>query len=371
MSIWKRHLALDSGAQDILGVGGAAAASGSMVASIQFVEIALAAASASGTDTITAVDTDMTAIFPAGVKSDGTSAQIDKTQCKLTLTNATTVTAERGDSTTFNITVAAWVVEFSSDYVEAVEHVDIDLTSELTDTATLTGSFPLTRSLLVMQGQLLDSPIASYLAGVELTDANTVTATRKNSGAGNTQVSAAAIRFKEIAVNAAVQGSFSTSLSGDWTDTITAVDTTKTLFSYNGFIHNTGDNTQDDCFAGVELTNGTTITAEHDSGSTNDRTAYYSLIEFAEGVPFFAGNLTDIDGSYTGVTKDITLVPAPIDTDKAMTTYGSGSTNSSSLVADHFYSLFKFFDASTFRGERAADGNASSTAHKNRLNFFP
>ncbi len=80
------------------------------VKSVQQLSITVSAGSSSNTATITSVDTTKSVIFHAG-NTGGSSTEIRSAQASMGLTNATTVTASRAN-TTNALTVTGAVVEF-------------------------------------------------------------------------------------------------------------------------------------------------------------------------------------------------------------------------------------------------------------------
>lgn len=86
------------------------AGSGARIKSIQAFSITIGSSSTSNTATITSVDTTKSVIFHTG-NTGGSSTEIRSAQASLVLTNATTVTASRSN-TTNALTVTGAVVEF-------------------------------------------------------------------------------------------------------------------------------------------------------------------------------------------------------------------------------------------------------------------
>lgn len=81
------------------------------VKSVQSGTISIAGGASSGTATISEVNTAKSVVIPAGVRGTG-STSVDDFMHTLTLTNATTVTAQRGGSPAMNVTVRYQVIEY-------------------------------------------------------------------------------------------------------------------------------------------------------------------------------------------------------------------------------------------------------------------
>jgi hypothetical protein len=105
------------------------------IASIQQVEITIADPATSNTATISSVTTTQTTIIPLGNTCDVAG---NTCEARLTLTNATTVTANRDITETgSDVVVRGMVVEWTSQYVENVEYGTVsiaDTASSGTDT---------------------------------------------------------------------------------------------------------------------------------------------------------------------------------------------------------------------------------------------
>jgi len=127
----QKVLAYDSGTQRIIYIE--QAPSGAVIESIQMGEISLTSGNASNTATITEVDLDKSVLLHLGQRTG--AAALNHYSVMLALTDATTVTATRGgtDQTTV---VRFAVIEFSSG-IASVQRGNIQLISELSETATI------------------------------------------------------------------------------------------------------------------------------------------------------------------------------------------------------------------------------------------
>lgn len=85
----------------------------SVVKSIQYGSVSIAGSASSGTATVTSVNTAKAVLLHLGVKGPaGGSPSIQDAQAALTLTDATTVTAQRQTSFTSGLVVNFCLVEF-------------------------------------------------------------------------------------------------------------------------------------------------------------------------------------------------------------------------------------------------------------------
>ena len=323
------------------------------IASIQQVEITIADPATSNTATISSVTTTQTTIIPLGNTCDVAG---NTCEARLTLTNATTVTANRDITETgSDVVVRGMVVEWTSQYVENVEYGTVsiaDTASSGTDTPT--GTFD-GDSLVIHLGNTIDNlPTPGFVdrhARLELTNSTTVTARRGGASNGLT-VSYCAVKFRANVIES-VQEAVVTIANPDNTDTatITSVDTSNTLMLWGG-MELTGSVTERH-MATVRLTNGTTITGDRDDG-TQTTEVMVTAVEFIEGevtsaqrnrVTFGAGNTT-ADDTVTSVDTDITLLSY-----LGVETPNTTETNS--------YTRLSLENSTTVRGTRTVSGGAT------------
>ena len=200
---------------------------------IQKGTIALSAAT-SNTATITSVDTSRSVAFHNGWST--ATASRGTTPGTIVLTNATTVTAQVNGAS--NITVAYTVVEFSSSVVESVQQLSKGLTTSSSDTSTIT-SVDTSRTMVIWNGYRCTNnggSIRQYLFKHTLTNATTVTYDTFISAPGSTLTYATTvIQFRAGVVKSLQRNSSSTMNSAPKNDTITTVDTTKTISNMCGF----------------------------------------------------------------------------------------------------------------------------------------
>lgn len=156
---------------------------------IQRGTIAIAGGSSSNTASITSVDTTRSVVVFLGFSTDNNANGGDGFG-RLTLTNATTVTANRGN-TNNNCTVSFEVWQFSSGILSLAPQVFSIAIADTTasNTATIT-SITTTTSIVVPQGWSYDTAaatnVSNLLGRASLTNATTVTATRGGTANGLT-----------------------------------------------------------------------------------------------------------------------------------------------------------------------------------------
>lgn len=96
--------------------------------SVQFIEITIGSGSTSNTQTVTAVDTSRSVIFPCGSRSDKASAIDTDVKGTLTLTNGTTVTAQRNGNGANSLTLTGYLVQFQRTIIVSNNDYENDIT---------------------------------------------------------------------------------------------------------------------------------------------------------------------------------------------------------------------------------------------------
>lgn len=149
---------------------------GSPIISNNEYTLTISGATASNTATITAVDTNKAVVIPQGVRSD--SANAGHNDVRLALTDSTTVTGTRDDSTSATTTVVFRVVEERR--IKSIQRGTIAITSSnASNTATVT-AVDVTKCTIVHLGT--DSANADDRVTLSLTNSTTITATRASTG---------------------------------------------------------------------------------------------------------------------------------------------------------------------------------------------
>lgn len=305
-----------------MGVGGL----NSFVKSVQPFTITIGSSQTSNTATITAVDTNNSIILWGGWQTTATSAA--QGFSRLTLTNSTTVTANRNTSATTSAIARGTVLELHPGSVAvAAQYGSITIGAGATsNTATIT-SVDTAKSALIFLGSTttIATLTSSIPANVELTNSTTVTAARAGS-TGTVVVNFCVVQLNDNVVRSAQHRTVTAATSATApTDTITSVDTTSTLLFYNGVL--TTLTTPSSFLYGLTLTNSTTVTLTRIGTSTTSRTIKYCVLEFQPGVLRTRQESTT---SMTGVTSNTSTITS-VDTSRAAMVFqgNQGSTVSS------------------------------------------
>lgn len=304
-------------------------ASGSYIKSIQAFSITIASGSTSNTAAISSVTTNNAIIIFGGCEGDdGASAGRDYTY--VTLTNSTTVTANRNSGTSATSTVKGTVVEFISSAINvAVQYGTITMGAAVgSNTATIT-SVDTTKAAIIYLGLLTSTNInGNTYSNIELTDSTTVTASRASTSSSVT-VSFCVVEFTTAVIKSAQQRSVSLSTnSTSPTDTITSVTANNTMLFYGGV--NSAVSAANSAMHYLTLTNGTTVTLPRQGTSTSTRVIKYCVVEFQSGILNQAvqRGTTDLATPNSSNTSTITSVS----TSKAFINFCNFDTSNSSTT---------------------------------------
>lgn len=341
-------------------------ATAGIIKSIQQIEFTIASGAATGTDTITSVDTANTVLFYSygffgGKRQTSIVSGFDHIDVRVDLTNGTTVTATRGLGDTFAIDVVCTVVEYTAAAISSIQQGTVDITtgaSSGTDTIT---SVNTARSVVLYNGSSTGRtnavPVGGIMSALSLTNATTVTATRANTFTSSTlSTNYTVIEFAPGVVNSIQEFNITITNSGNTTNTATIanVDTTR-AFIFPGGVTSTVslvDLAQDVCH--VQLTNGTTLTATRNTASATVPGVAGTVVEFV------GGTIKSIQRStltmQTGNTTENDTVTAVDTALSVLTTLGASGTSTSAWDPEEEHFTSKLFDATTVRYQRGVSG---------------
>ena len=167
--------------------------------------------------------------------------------------------------------------------IASIQTVSITMSSvQTTNTATIT-AVDTSRTAIIYNGVLVavNTSNNGVVSSIELTDSTTITVTRGITGSVAVTVNATIVEFESSAVDSVQSGSIILNAVTSNTDTITSVDTSRSVAIFTGQTSTTGS--ADRGTARIALTNGTTVTANKgDAG--NSMTVFYNVIEFDASV---------------------------------------------------------------------------------------
>jgi hypothetical protein len=254
------------------------------ILSIQEVDVAIAGGASSGTATISAVSS-LASIVWAGNTSNTAADDLTAVWATVTLTNSTTVTANRGSAAASALSVKCYVIDWSSDWVESVQFGSMTTSASTTATATIS-SVTTSRSAVFFLGHYNTSANTNYARGLgrfDLTNSTTVTLTK---GAATTDLLGkfCVVQFKAAKIQSLQTTSISmTSGNSSATATISAVTANNTFMAYGGCTMGSSVTDPSISLGSTGYTNTTTITATRSASTSGTVIVNGTVIEFTSG----------------------------------------------------------------------------------------
>lgn len=253
--------------------------SSSAVTSVQQGTITIASGNTTGTATITSVDTTKAVPFWLGGTVSTSTASPQVVIHRIDLTNATTVTATRGSSSTAVVTAGYCIVEFASSAVSSVEQRAPSFTGTGTSSTDTISSIDTSRTLLIYNGASCNSStLNAYLYRLELTGATEVTATRESTSSTTRVIGYTVWQLPSGVLNSLQRGTVALNNVTSNDATITSVDTTLSVCNAAGF--STGGSSAAGRFTTTKLFDATTVRGEKGATGATNSTASYEVAEF-------------------------------------------------------------------------------------------
>ncbi len=323
-------------------------------ATVQHFEITIAAGATSGTATISSVTTTRASVHFGGFSTAEISGHQGWARCELT--NATTVTAFRDTSDAVtSVVVRGCVVEWDAT-VASVQHGTITLTSgNATNTAAIS-AVTTSRAAVVFLGFTTTNATAasnSSYCSVDLTDTDTVTATRASTS-GDVTVEFCVIEWATGITSSVQQRAVTlTSNAVSSTDTISSVDTTRTVLLFGG-IHSSVSAMVSAMYR-CAITANTTVTLTRTGTSTTSKTIRYTVVEFAAGV------LASLERNNTAIASATSADTARTGVDTTCSALFMSGYSTTAGGADEAWASAKLLDTDTVRGQKGTAGTTTST----------
>jgi hypothetical protein len=333
---------------------------GSLISSIQYVSVTIAASGTSGTATISSVNTGRTAIFYNGLRTGYTGTDIQQLGVAVTLTNSTTITATCNTGTAAQTKIVELcVVEFSSG---VAQYGSITITGGTTSNTATISSVDTSRSAVLYLGftHSASSTEGTAYPALELTNATTVTGTINTAVAGNTTVNYVVFEFATGVIQSVQKMSVTNnSATTSFTDTISSVSTSNTLLLYNGVNYVNAAISFASMMHHLQLTNSTTVTFTRGASAIVSKTIKYTVLEFVSGVLNSAtqqGTIPIGSGS-SSATSTITAVT----TAKTLVA-GTNFACAASGVPNVSHSSLTLTNTTTITGNRVGTTSSSTPA---------
>ncbi len=297
--------------------------------SIQPVTVTIGSGQFSNTATITEVSAKAV-LIPAGRRTTSTTDNRGAF-ANIILTDATTVTASRGNSTAA-ATVSCYVFDAGDDLVDTVQYGSITL-SGTSATATIS-SVDTTRTFPLFLGEWVSTNFGAaddYLSAVDLTNSTTVTASRGDSGGSNfVKFVVCELLANVLESNVQHRAPSITGTNTSDTDTISSVDVDNTILAWGGCLTSTTGATMANGATRAELTAATTVTLTRGGSGSVTRVPKYTVVEFIPGV--LNSIARDTQNITSGTTNDDTITAVDLDFAAVMQT---GFINISGTVNDN------------------------------------
>lgn len=252
--------------------------------SIQEVDVSIAGSASSGTTTISAVSS-LASIVWAGNTCDTAAADLTAVWGTLTLTNSTTVTANRGSSAASALSLKCYVIDWNTDWVESVQFGNMTTSAATTATATIS-SVTTSRSAVFFLGTYNTAANTNYARGLgrfDLTNSTTVTLTK---GAATTDLLGkfCVVQFKAAKIQSLNALSISmTSGNASNTATISAVTANSTFTAFGGCTMSASVTDPSISLGSIGYTNTTTYTATRSTSTSGTVIVNGTAIEFTSG----------------------------------------------------------------------------------------
>lgn len=251
----------------------------SVVKSVQQGSISVGSAATSNTATINAVDTTRSVVLFLGNNPTDSSGYTPSTDwLRLTLTNATTVTADK-NATGNNTLVEYVVVEFQPGAVTQVQNVSATASdSNASFTATLSPVVDMNRSVVLYAGIKSAAVTASAAYTLQLTANNTVTFARGGTATSTRTINCWVVEFAHWVIRGIRRGTISESSGSSATATIPWTDPAYAWCHWLGNESSVGTIGVLDMT--MTFTNPTTITQNRQTSTSSTTVAGYEVAWF-------------------------------------------------------------------------------------------
>lgn len=284
--------------------------------SIQQATITIAGGAVSGTATLSPSVTAANAIvFPGYFHVPDAGTNPATTYSRITLTNGTTLTADRNTSSANAVGFLATILDATSSLVVGVQYGTITIANGTSsNTATITAVGTLANSTVHILGQTTDnttSNTSNHQAELDLTNTTTVTATR-NGTTNAVTVSFCVVEWQGAVIQS-IQKMHPTLNSSSLTDneTISAVTMANSIILFAGVT--SSGTTHSGCLEALQLTTTTNVQFKRESTALGNHTVRYTVVEFVPGI------LTSMQRGTTQLTTTSTTATiSSVTTSKAL-----------------------------------------------------
>lgn len=262
------------------------------VKSVQQIKVLIPAGSASASTPTLPVPLANSIIFPGGRNTDATGTLADSVAVQIApVFSGGTITAISATrlSTTGNTTVFLTVVEFYPAVVNSIQYGTVSLPASSTSQPATISAVGANAFVIPLGAMLVSATAQTWgnsSAAIQLTNSTTVTAF----GTGTNAIS---VGFVVVDLTSAVIDTVQSvshtdaTTSTSYSDTITSVDTTRSIAIYGGSMTTVNAAAQNMEHT-VVIAGATTVTLTRSGGGANTRTVYYTVVQWKAAALFGA-----------------------------------------------------------------------------------
>lgn len=248
----------------------------SLVDSVEYGTVSIS--SSTGTATISSVDTSRSAVFLLGNTTTASATTPNGRNAAVTLTNATTVTANIGVSSITG-TAGFVVVQFNSSAIQSVQRFTTAYTSSST-TDDQTISSVTTGNTMLVWGGTVNASDTNGIYTLSLLNSTTARLTRQGTGTGSRSPYYTVVEFASGVINSRQAGTIQMQSVTSNTATISAVDTSRTVCGWMGWSLGYVNGAEPSYWVRQTLTDSTTVTATTNTSSGDNKPVGYQCVEF-------------------------------------------------------------------------------------------
>lgn len=259
--------------------GSVVACAAAFVSSVQQGTISMSTLQTTNTATISSVDTARAAVLYLGVICNLGNDNLDAALQRVTLTNATTVTANRHVASAASAALAYVVVEFASGVVDSLQQRSVTLTSgNASDTDTITSVDTANTVLFFGGASVSNNTFSNSFYSVALTNGTTVTLARTGTNTGTRTINYTAVEFVPGIIDSLQRNATAVASATSADASINAVTTSKAWCHQIGF--STTAAVFNEALASAKLLDADSVRCEKDTAGSTTSTPSWEVAEF-------------------------------------------------------------------------------------------
>jgi hypothetical protein len=254
------------------------------ICNIQQGTITIGAGSNSATDTIAPVNTDRAFVMHLGQNHTVTHNDYNYNQGRVSLTNATTVTASKSHANNPSLVVGYVVVEFNAFIVRSIQQITATIAAS-TITADVTISAVDNASALLVWGgwnlNIFASNDPTRAPHVQRTSTTNIRATRNSASSSTVDVNCTVVEFEPRWIKSRQSGQTQIASGGASANAaISSIRTGFSLLSWLGWICGSNTSGAHGPYTTAKINSATQVTAERGGTPALTATVSWEVIEF-------------------------------------------------------------------------------------------